>query len=525
MSMNESRMKPLAGGPAGEAVRMDGPAVLLRMKGIHKRFPGVHALKGVDLEVNRGEVHALVGENGAGKSTLMHILAGVHKPDGGVFAFDGAENVRFADEHAAQTAGIGMVYQERSLVPALSVAENIYAARQPVNRWGVIRFRTLHERAADLLRTLDMDIPPTERVDRLSPAGQQQVEIAKALSLDARLVIFDEPTTSLTGAETKRFFGAIGNLKRRGIGIVYISHRLDEIFEIADRVTVLKDGERVGTYSAAGLTTERLIGLMVGRDFLKGIQRPAAGAAGRGRALLEVRGLCDGGRVRDVSFFARAGEITALAGLNGSGRTETALAVFGAGPRVSGEILVDGKPAGLRTPQEAVRLGIGYLPEDRKEAGLFLEMGVVPNIAAAHIASASGFLADESRYGSESRSFMKSLSIAAGDPRRPVQTLSGGNQQKVLLARWLLVRPRILFVDEPTRGIDVGAKREVHLLLRNLAESGAAVILISSELQEILAVADRVVILHEGKVSGEFGHAEATEEGIMRCASIAGEPE
>jgi ABC-type sugar transport system ATPase subunit len=504
---------------------MTGSAPLLSMKGIHKIFPGVHALRGVDLAVNQGEVHALVGENGAGKSTLMHILAGVHKPDGGGLDFDGVENVRFADEHAAQSAGISMVYQERSLVPALSVAENIYAARQPVDRWGIIRSRTLHERAAGLLRALDMELSTTERVGRLSPARQQQVEIAKALSLDAKLVIFDEPTTSLTGAETDRFFGVIRNLKRRGMGIIYISHRLDEIFEIADRVTVLKDGARVGVYSADGLTAERLISLMVGRDFLKGLQRPNAGAAGRGRTLLEVRGLCDGGRVRNVSFTAAAGEVTALAGLNGSGRTETALAVFGAGQRVSGEILVDGKSAVIRSPREAVRAGIGYLPEDRKEAGLFLEMDIVRNIAAAHLAGADGFLADEKRYGAEAESFRESLSITANDTRRPVQTLSGGNQQKVLLARWLLVRPRILFVDEPTRGIDVGAKREVHLLLRNLAESGAAVILISSELPEILAVADRVVVLREGRVSGEFSRAEATEEGIIRCASIAKEPE
>jgi ribose transport system ATP-binding protein len=430
---------------------MTDTALLLNMTGIHKRFPGVHALRGVDLDVRRGEVHALVGENGAGKSTLMHILAGVLRPDSGTVAFDGREGVHFENERAARTAGIGMVYQERSLVPTLNVAENIFAARQPVGRWGVIRFKTLHARTAELLRALDMDIGPTESVDRLSPARQQQVEIAKALSLDAKLVIFDEPTTSLTEAETERFFGVMGTLKRRGIGIIYISHRLDEVFKISDRLTVLKDGERVGTYPAGELTADKLIGLMVGRDFLKGLQRAADGAKELNRVLLEVRGLCDGRRVRDVSFSARAGEVTALAGLNGSGRTETALAVFGAGPRTSGEIQIDGKSAGIRSPQEAVRSGIGYLPEDRKEAGVFLDMSVTENVAAAHLASSRGFLDRRSFYRSEADRFRKQLNISAPDLGRPVQNLSGGNQQKVLLARWLLVGPRILFVDEPTR--------------------------------------------------------------------------
>jgi ribose transport system ATP-binding protein len=502
---------------------MADTALLLKMTAIHKRFPGVHALRGVDLDVRSGEVHALVGENGAGKSTLMHVLAGVHRADSGVIAFDGREDVVFENERAAQSAGIGMVYQERSLVPNLNVAENIFAARQPVGPWGVIRFKTLHSRAAELLRSLDMDIPSTESAGRLSPAQQQQVEIAKALSLDAKLVIFDEPTTSLTGAETERFFGVIGTLKRRGIGIIYISHRLEEIFRICDWITVLKDGERVGTYRATELNADRLIGLMVGRDFLKGLHRAADGPAERNRVLLEVRGLGDGRRVRGVSFSARAGEVTALAGLNGSGRTETALAVFGAGSGISGEIRIDGKPAGIRSPQEAVRAGIGYLPEDRKEAGIFPDMSVTENVAAAHLASSRVFFDAKPFYLSEADRFRKQLNISAPDLGRPVQNLSGGNQQKVLLARWLLVGPRILFVDEPTRGIDVGAKREVHQLLRRLAESGAAVILISSELAEILAVSDRIVVLREGRVNGEFAQSEATEEGIIRCASVSGE--
>ena len=502
---------------------MTETAPLLSMSAIHKRFPGVHALRGVDFDVRRGEVHALVGENGAGKSTLMHILAGVHRPNSGSIAFDGGENVIFENERDAQASGIGMVYQERSLVPTLNVAENIFAARQPAGKWGFIRFRTLYERTEGLLRALEMKLSPTETVDRLSPAQQQQVEIAKALSLEAKLVIFDEPTTSLTGAEIERFFGVIGTLKKRGIGIVYISHRLGEIFRICDRITVLKDGERVGTYPAAGLDTDGLVGLMVGRDFLTGLHRPAEGPAGRGRVLLEVRGLDNGGRLRGVSFSARAGEVTALAGLNGSGRTETALAVFGAGPGHSGEIRIDGRPARIRSPQEAVAAGIGYLPEDRKEAGVFPGMSVMENISAAHLASSRGCFEPKSFYRSEAERFRMQLNISTAGLGRPVQNLSGGNQQKVLLARWLLVGPRILFVDEPTRGIDVGAKREVHQLLRRLAESGAAVILISSELPEILAVADHIFVLREGKVSGEFNQSDATEEGIIRCASVAGE--
>ncbi len=511
-------------GPSGDS----GP--ILSVRGIHKRFPGVHALKGVNLDVRAGEVHALVGENGAGKSTLMHILAGVHRPDEGSIDFRGRTDVAIASEREAQRLGIAIVYQERSLFDPLSIAENVFAGRQPAGACGFIDRRRLRERTRGLLEMVGLAVEPDVPLSALSPAERQMVEIAKALSLDARLIIFDEPTAALTDAETSTLFGVIGLLKKSGVGIIYISHRLEEVFEIADRVSVLKDGEWQATLPVAGTTPGDLVARMVGRDLSVFTRRMAPDRA-TGTPRLEVRGLCDPPeaagagfsrvRLRGIDFSVRAGEVVALAGLNGSGRTEAALAIFGARPRGGGEILVDGRRIDPPSPASAIAAGIGYLPEDRKDAGLFLEMSVERNITAARLARRGGFWLDDAESRSVAEDFRRKMRIACRDVRQAVRSLSGGNQQKVMLARWLLVGPRVLIVDEPTRGVDVGSKAEVHALLYELAARGTAVVVISSDLPEALAVADRILVLREGCISGEISGADATEEKVLRLASIA----
>jgi len=475
---------------------------LLLMRRIHKRFPGVHALRGVDLEVRRGEVHALVGENGAGKSTLMHLLAGVYQPDEGRIDFDGTEAIRIPNERAAQKLGIAIVFQERSLFNDLTIAENIFAARQPVNGLGQIKRRELFEQARQLMHRVNLAASPDTPVCALSPAQQQMVEIAKALSLEAKLIIFDEPTAALTDTETRALFGVIEELKQQQVGIIYISHRLEEIFEIADRVSVLRDGEHQGTFAVGETSPEHLISRMVGRELTR--CRVGQGAV-NGPVALEVRNT--GG----VSFSVRAGEVLAFAGLAGAGRTEMALALFGAIRPADGEVRVNDVPVRINSPADAIAAGIGYMPEDRKEAGLFLEMSVAQNIVGARLEH----FREQERI---SEDFRARLRIACRSVRQAVQNLSGGNQQKVVLAKWLLVNPRVLIVDEPTRGVDVGAKAEVHLLLRELARKGTAVIVISSDLPEVLAVADRILVMREGQITGELTFAEATEERILRYA-------
>ena len=502
---------------------------LLEMKEIHKHFAGVHALKGVKLEVHRGEVHALVGENGAGKSTLMHILAGVYPPDGGVVSFNGHRDIVIENERQAERIGIAIVYQERSLFSSLSVAENIYAARQPVNRWGVIDRSRLLAQAKRILDSLGLALDPKTPLHELSPARQQMIEIAKALSLNAKLLIFDEPTAALTESETSVLFGLIHQLKNQQVGIIYISHRLQEIFHVADRVSVLKDGELQGTFPVSETSPEALVARMVGRELLDG-GRPQGPVPDCGPFVLEVFHLSDrytdeGFRwgLKDISFQVGAGEILALAGLAGAGRTELALSIFGVRSRGAGEIRVHGKSRSIRSPKDAIAAGLGYLPEDRKEAGLFLEMSVANNIAAARLGDFGSWWINDQKVNALALDCIKRLRIATPSLRQPVQHLSGGNQQKVLLSRWLLLNPTVLIVDEPTQGIDVGAKVEVHTLLRQLARGGAAVIVISSELPEVLAIADRILVMREGRINGELKHEEATEEKIMRFASMTRE--
>jgi ABC-type sugar transport system ATPase subunit len=510
------------------AILSPAPAPLLEARGISKSFPGVRALNGVQLEVRAGEVHALLGENGAGKSTLMHILAGVYQPDAGTLRFNG-EEVRFADARAAQKAGVAMVFQERSLAGPLSVAENVFFGRQPSNRCGVIDRREMHRQTRRIFDDLGVDLESTAPVEHLAPAEQQMVEIAKALSLDARLLVLDEPTSALTETETAALFRAIGRLKQRGVGMIYISHRMAEVFQVCDRITVLRDGEYQGTFPREGITEDELIRRMVGRELeVRGeksevrSQKPECSRSAV--PALQVHGLSDGVLLQEISFRARAGEITAFAGLAGSGRTELAMSIFGARPKTAGEVHVSGQPVSTRSPLDAIRVGIGYLPEDRKDAGLFLEMSVAANFAAARLDQFGSWWLDDRAMEQQVAAVAARMRLTANTRGRAVQELSGGNQQKVMLARWLLVHPRVLIVDEPTRGIDIGAKREVHDLLRELARDGTAVIFISSELPEVLSVADRILVMREGRLAGELSPADATEESILRLAALPRNP-
>jgi ribose transport system ATP-binding protein len=502
----------------------DGDGVLLAVRDIVKHFPGVKALDRVNFAVRRGEVHALVGENGAGKSTLMHILAGVFPPDAGQIDFTDQKNVHIANEHAAQRLGISIVFQERSLFADLSVAENIFAGRQPTRGWGHIHRRRLWSETQRLLDRVRLNIDPQAPVRRLSPAQQQMVEIAKALSLDAQLLILDEPTAALTGTETRTLFEVIEESAREGRAIIYISHRLEEVFQIADRVTVLKDGQWQGTLPIEQTSPDDLVTRMVGRELV-----PSAGvlkAAVSSPPALEVRGLTDRAGatfdrplLKNVSFVVYPGEILAFAGLSGAGRTETALAVFGARPHSAATIQMNGAPVRIHTPRDAVRLGIGYLSEDRKESGLFLEMSLAANIASANLLLFGNWWLSRRRINQRANDFRQRLRIASPSVSVPIVNLSGGNQQKAIIARWLLLEPKVLFVDEPTRGVDVGVKGEVHALLRQLADRGTAIVVVSSDLPEVLAVADRVLVMREGGIAGELHRAEASEEAIMRLAS------
>jgi ABC-type sugar transport system ATPase subunit len=495
------------------------------MRGIHKRFPGVHALKGVDFDLNYGEVHALVGENGAGKSTLMLILAGVYPPDSGTIMYNGQANVSISSERKAQEMGIAIVYQERSLFPLMSVAENIFAGRQPVTAVGTMDYPTLYARSRTLLESLDLDIDPRSPLNELSYAQQQMVEVAKALSLNAKMLILDEPTGALTAVETESLFKVIRRLQGQGVGIVYISHRLEEIFRIADRASVLKDGEMQGTSPVAETTPKNLVRRMVGRDMLYDFKPRVVSADAP--VVLKVVNVSDpskvaAGQVRlqNVHLTVRKGEIVALAGLEGSGRNELALAIFGAHKFAQGEVYIDGRRVHIKSPDDAIAHGIGYLPPDRKDSGVFLDMSIANNIASARLGLFGNWWWNEGKLEQVADEYRHKLQVASPTVRRLVQTLSGGNQQKVVISKWLLVDPKLLIVNEPTRGIDVSVKVEVHRLLRELADQGKAIIVVSSELPEVLAVADRIAVMRGGRITGEMSRAEATEEAIMSLASL-----
>jgi ABC-type sugar transport system ATPase subunit len=494
---------------------MGGP--VLAARGIRKSFGGVRALKGVDFEVNRREIHAVVGENGAGKTTLMMILSGVYPPDAGQVWLEGVP-VSFESPGAARAAGVSTVFQELSLAPNLDVAENIFANRQPTRALGFIDRRRLRDEARRWLERVGLTCSPDTTVGQLSLADQQLVEIAKALSLHAKVLILDEPTSALAEAEVEKLFEIIRRLRDEGTAVVYISHKLKEVFDVADRATVLRDGERMGTLKVADVTPDDVIRLMVGR--VLGDMYPGKSQA-IGETVLEVRGLSREGSLHEVSLAVRAGEILGVAGLSGAGRTEMARCIFGIDRKDAGEVFLRGERAIIHSPEDAIRLGIGYLPEDRQTQGLFLQMSLRENVTAACLRDFTrlGFL-NPHLAATVASDYVKHLRIITPTVEQQVANLSGGNQQKVLLAKWLATKPVALIADEPTRGVDVGAKAEIHQILRQFAAQGAGVIMISSELPEIMGMSDRIVVMHEGRITGEFDAAAATEEAIMACAAV-----
>jgi D-xylose transport system ATP-binding protein len=498
---------------------------LLEMRNIVKEFPGVRALDGVSFTLEEGEFHALVGENGAGKSTLMKVLSGVY-PHGtyeGDIVVEG-ETRSFSGVRDSERAGIAIVFQELSLVKELTVGENIFLGREPA-RLGIVNWSELYHRTTRLLEDLNLNIDPRVQVGDLGIGRQQLVEIAKALSQNARILVLDEPTAALTESEVETLFDILRKLTARGVGIIYISHKLDEVFAMSDRITVLRDGKTVGTSAASEMTKDKVIAAMVGREV--GNIFPAA-AHEFGDTALEVRGISvrspDGiGRklVDDVSFSVRKGEVLGIAGLMGSGRTEMLMAIFGAWPGdYSREIVVEGRPVKVASPSDAIANGIGFVTEDRKRYGLILDQTIVDNMTLAGLPKLSGaFITHRTREMVAANGPMRSLRIKANSPLTVSGTLSGGNQQKVVLGKWLLTDPKILFLDEPTRGIDVGAKQEIYAEINKLAKTGLAIVLVSSELPEVLGLSDRVLVLREGKVTGEFTRAEATPERVMAAAT------
>jgi ABC-type sugar transport system ATPase subunit len=491
---------------------------ILLAEHIDKRFPGVHALDDVSLSVLPGEVHAVIGENGAGKSTLMKILAGVYAPDKGTVRVDGRQ-ATIDDPHGAQALGISTIYQELSLVDALSVGENIFLGdlpTKPGNRWQV-DWPAVWRRSHELLERVGSGVGPRSIVRELSVAQKQMVEIARALARDVRLLILDEPTSSLTDREMEKLFDIIASLRSRGVGIIYISHRLSEVFRVAQRVTVLRDGKLVGTLPIAEASEDVLVRMMVGRDLSRLFTQAAPSDA---PVRLEVRGLSRRGRLDDVSLTVRGGEIVGLAGLVGAGRTELARCLFGADRFNAGEILLDGEPAAIRTPGDAVNLGIGYVPEDRKLQALVLGMGVRENVTLPVLGRLGSPIAPSlRRERALVDGYIKSLDIRTPHREQRVRALSGGNQQKVVIARWLATKPRVLILDEPTRGIDVGAKAEVHALIARLAEQGVAILMISSELPEILGMSHRVLVMRDGRIVADIPRDQATEESILAAAT------
>ena len=491
------------------------PVALLEMREIDKSFPGVQALKGVDLDLYSGEVLALLGENGAGKSTLIKILGGAHAPTAGNVLVGGRE-VDLSTPHASQAAGIGIIYQEFNLVPHLSARENIFLGQES-GRGGFIDTGEERRKAFDLFRRLGTPIDPEQRCSDMTVAQQQVVEIAKALSQDARILVMDEPSATLTPQEVERLLKIVRELRTQGLGIIYISHRLEEVYEISDRIMVLRDGSHVATRPTGELGREALIELMVGRK----LENEFPSHEPRiGDERLEVRELSRGTAVRDISFSARAGEILALTGLVGAGRTETVRLLFGADQPDSGSISLDGEALHFSNPRQAIRAGIGLLTEDRKGQGLVLMHSVRENFGLPNLEEFSRWgMVDRHNEQTSFSSFVDSLRIKVPHQDELARNLSGGNQQKVVLAKWLQRNCEVIIFDEPTRGIDVGSKYEIYLLIQELAAQGKVIIMISSELPEVLGLADRVLVMHEGRITGEITDVRnATQEDIMRMA-------
>lgn len=495
----------------------------VKLERVSKSFAGIPVLKGVDFDVSAGEVHALLGENGAGKSTLIKIIAGVHAPDSGTIRIGDTEMASLTPREARK-GGIATVYQELLLFPELSVAENIFLGNAPRNGLRMLDWTQMRRRSRQLLDSLDSpDLDVDAKVGTLSVANRQRVEIAKALSQDAKVLIMDEPTAALADADVKRLMAVVKRLRERGVAIIYVSHKLPEIFEIADRVTVLRDGALIGTRPIGEVTEHSLVAMMVGReiDHLFPKIEPTIGDT-----ILRVRNLSYGARVRDISFELRRGEILGLAGLVGSGRTELALTIFGITPATAGTIEVDGKQVTISSPKQARNLGIAYVPEDRGLQGLVRPMTIAQNnsMAAMHRV-VSGIFIQVAGEAKRAAASIAKLGIRARGPEQIVGQLSGGNQQKVVLGKWLETEPRILIMDEPTRGIDVGAKAEIHALMSRLAKQGMAILMISSELPEVLGMSDRVLVMHSGRLTATLDRADATPESVGAAMTQAGSVE
>ena len=503
-------MNPSVAAPQG------GEGSLLWLDGAAKTFGPVVALADGRVDLRGGEIHALVGENGAGKSTLVKILAGVHHPDAGEFLVNG-EPVAFRSVADSKAAGISVIYQEPTLFPDLTVAENIFIGRQPRGFLGLVDRAAMRRRARELFATLGVPIDPDRVAEGLSIADQQIIEIAKAISLDARILVMDEPTAALSGVEVDRLFAVARNLRDAGSGILFISHRFDEVFSLCDRITVMRDGRFVATHATAEVTVDRIVKEMVGRDIDQLYPKEVAEI---GDPVLTVRGLGRRGVFSGIEVEVRAGEIVALAGLVGAGRTEVARAIFGIDPYDEGEVRLEGRVIRPGDPQRAIDAGMGFVPEDRRKQGLVMDLSVARNttLTLRRSLATLGLIrgSEERRLGAE---WSKRLQVKTGSQQYAVSTLSGGNQQKVVLAKWLATEPRLLIVDEPTRGIDVGTKSEVHRLLSDLAGRGIAILMISSELPEVLGMADRVLVMREGRITAELTRAEATPESVMSAAT------
>lgn len=490
--------------------------LLLKMEGISKSFPGVQALSNVRFELEKGEVHALLGENGAGKSTLMKILTGIYQRDAGTIMYEGKE-IEVPDTKAAQRLGISIIHQELNLAPHLTVAQNIFIGREPKGLFNLfLDEKELNNNAKKLFERLNINLDPRELVGDLTVAKQQMVEISKALSFDSKVLIMDEPTAALTDTEIDALFVMIRKLRQDGVGIVYISHRMEELKKITDRVSIMRDGTYVGTMNTKDATIEKIISMMVGRK-IDNNQKPEMKEKKREK-VFEVKNLKRGNTIKDVSFELYKGEIVGFAGLMGAGRTEVARAIFGADPLDSGEIFINGKRLSIKRPTDAVQHGIGYLSEDRKQFGLLVGMDVKTNIAMASMkdyVKPLGLM-HGSKIDQQSEELIKRLKIKTPSGNQLVKNLSGGNQQKVVIGKWLTRDSDILIFDEPTRGIDIGAKDEIYKLLNELAEQGKSIIMISSELPEILRISHRVIVMCEGKITGELKNDEkASQEAIM----------
>ena len=492
--------------------------VILQMKDIEKRFAGVHALKGVQFELRAGEVHALMGENGAGKSTLIKVLCGIHKRDGGEIVYFG-EPVHFNGIADSQKVGISVIHQELNMMNHLTVAQNIFIGREP-RKGPFIDDAKMVEDAKALFAKIGVKIDPTVQLGTLTVGKQQMVEIVKAVSHDCKLLVLDEPTAALTQPEVEELFKIMNDLKAKGIGMIYISHRMDEITRISDRVTVMRDGEYVDTVDTATVTKDDIVKMMVGR-VIYGEQKAASEVAPDAPVVLEVKNLNAGKEVKNVDFNLRKGEILGFAGLMGAGRTEVARALYGADPRQTGEIYINGELVNIKTPEQAVKHGICYLSEDRKRYGLMLDKSVTENTTIASVDSFihSGLISDNEMKIS-SAEYNEKLRTKTPSMEQLLKNLSGGNQQKVIIARWLMKNCDIFIFDEPTRGIDVGAKSEIYNLMDDLAKQGKSIIMISSELAEVLRMSDRILVMCEGRKTGELDIAEATQENIMKLATM-----